>query len=138
MGKRKTQNRCQNCRRLEILAGAYSAVIMAVYDGVKIEEVEPRMMREAERKLDALPSQEKIMGNLLTLPLETPEDRVLCKVVATFLAKQGVDDLSSLPLAMRLLTALERYSNTKDIERCASNLGVSLDTVEAYRKQEGE
>ena len=138
MEKGETQNPCQRCQRLEILADAYSAVIMAVYDGEKIEKVEPRIMREARRKLDALASQEKIMGNLLTLPLEAPEDRVLCKVVATFLAKQGVDDLSSLPLALRLLTALKRYSESKDIERCASNLGVSRDTVEAYRKQEGE
>lgn len=44
-------------QRLKILADAYSTVIMAVYDGEQIEKVEPRIMREAFRKIDALAPQ---------------------------------------------------------------------------------
>ena len=75
--------------------------------------------------------------SLITLPLsaENEQDDVLLMLVATFLTRNGVMDISSASAALRLLVALEKYTQDANLDHLARTLSIEPSTVEVYKTQ---
>jgi hypothetical protein len=75
--------------------------------------------------------------SLITLPLsaENEQDDVLLMLVATFLARNGVMDISSAAVALRLIVALEQYTQEANLDHLARKLSIEQSTVEVYKAQ---
>lgn len=75
--------------------------------------------------------------SLMTLPLraENERDTILVMLVAPFLTRNEVMDISAFPAAFRLLATLEQYIQDADLDQLARIFDIEPRTVEIYEMQ---